>query len=59
MPGAQGEDGEAEVAKVLCVLYEDPVEGCPVRPRRTEVVVLMHVPVREEPMVSQTGACKR
>ena len=29
MPGAQGEDGEAEVAKVLCVLYEDPVEGYP------------------------------
>jgi formate dehydrogenase len=29
MPGAQGEEGEAEVAKVLCVLYEDPVEGYP------------------------------
>src|SRR5438552_13788814 len=29
MPGAQAEEGEAEVAKVLCVLYEDPVEGYP------------------------------
>src|SRR2546422_3288845 len=29
MPGTQGEEGEAEVAKVLCVLYEDPVEGYP------------------------------
>src|SRR5216683_8324260 len=29
IPGAQGEEGEAEVAKVLCVLYEDPVEGYP------------------------------
>src|SRR4029450_11696893 len=28
MPGAGGE-GEAEVAKVLCVLYEDPVDGYP------------------------------
>jgi hypothetical protein len=29
MPGAQGEEGEVEVAKVLCVLYEDPVDGYP------------------------------
>src|SRR2546422_6485851 len=29
MPGTQGEEGEAEVAKVLCVLYEDPVDGYP------------------------------
>src|SRR5438128_12087372 len=29
MPGAQGEEGGAEVAKVLCVLYEDPVDGYP------------------------------
>src|SRR5207342_3555792 len=29
MPGAQGGEGEAEVAKVLCVLYEDPVDGHP------------------------------
>src|SRR5216684_6849329 len=29
MPGAHGEEGEAEVAKVLCVLYEDPVDGYP------------------------------
>jgi formate dehydrogenase len=28
MPGAGGE-GEAEVAKVLCVLYDDPVDGYP------------------------------
>src|SRR2546428_4886028 len=29
IPGTQGGEGEAEVAKVLCVLYEDPVEGYP------------------------------
>src|SRR6266516_7670925 len=29
IPGAQGEEGEAEVAKVLCVLYDDPVDGYP------------------------------
>src|SRR6266566_3817236 len=29
IPGPQGGEGEAEVAKVLCVLYEDPVEGFP------------------------------
>src|SRR2546428_13835295 len=29
IPGTQGGEGEAEVAKVLCVLYEDPVDGYP------------------------------
>src|SRR6267154_96734 len=29
IPGPQGGECEAEVAKVLCVLYEDPVEGYP------------------------------
>src|SRR4249920_475009 len=29
IPGAQGEEGGAEVAKVLCVLYDDPVDGYP------------------------------
>src|SRR5881409_2306682 len=29
MPGTQRGEGEADVAKVLCVLYEDPVDGYP------------------------------
>src|ERR1700693_2133497 len=29
IPGTQGGEGEVEVAKVLCVLYDDPVDGYP------------------------------
>src|SRR2546428_9904160 len=37
IPGTQGGEGEAEVAKVLCVLYDDPVDGYPRSYARGEI----------------------
>src|SRR5881628_3099904 len=37
MPGTQRGEGEADVAKVLCVLYDDPVEGHPTLYARDDI----------------------